>query len=111
MSTCAYCGAEESMPFTCKFCGQLHCANHHLPENHECLGLEKFKEARGKKPERWIYEPFHERYKKEPGRVRRKPLSGKIRGAITGVNTEKILYLILLIIAAVLAAEVLRVLL
>jgi hypothetical protein len=96
------------MPFTCKFCGESHCADHHLPENHDCIGLEKFKESRGKKPERWIYEPFHEKYKKEPGRIARRPISEKILRAITEINSEKILYLILLIIAVILAVEVIR---
>ncbi|MEE9594209.1 MAG: AN1-type zinc finger protein [Candidatus Hydrothermarchaeales archaeon] len=111
MGTCSYCSAEESMPFTCKFCGGLYCADHHLPENHGCIGLEKFKEARDKKPESWIYDPFHERLKKGPSRVGRRPFSGKIRGILTDLNTEKILYLILVIIAVVLASEALRILL
>lgn len=108
MSICAYCGGEESMPFTCKFCGLLYCGNHHLPENHECIGLEKFKEARSKKPEKWIYEPFHERYKKEPGRAREKPIVEKIREAIFGLSSEKILYIILLIIAVILIFEFIK---
>lgn len=32
------------MPFTCRYCGQPHCSMHRLPENHECRGLEDYKE-------------------------------------------------------------------
>lgn len=32
------------MPFTCRYCGQPHCAAHRLPENHDCAGLEEYKE-------------------------------------------------------------------
>ncbi len=111
MSICAYCGGEESMPFTCKFCGLFYCANHHLPENHECIGLEKFKEARGKKPEKWIYDPFHERFKKEPGRAKPRPIVERIVEAAREMTAEKILYMILLIIAAILVLETLKILL
>lgn len=32
------------MPFKCRYCGQPHCSIHRLPENHECRGLEDYKE-------------------------------------------------------------------
>lgn len=31
------------MPYECKFCGQKFCAEHRLPENHDCPGLEEHK--------------------------------------------------------------------
>ncbi len=58
MAECSYCGASESLPFTCKFCGGKFCSEHRLPENHECQGLAVYKETRGREPEKWIYEPF-----------------------------------------------------
>ena len=39
-SGCAFCGANlEGLPHTCKFCGDTHCSDHLLPENHNCRGL------------------------------------------------------------------------
>ena len=35
---CDYCGAEESLPFVCNYCGGVFCANHRLPEAHACKG-------------------------------------------------------------------------
>lgn len=79
MALCTLCGKQEVMPFTCKFCGNKYCADHRLPENHECLGLERFKEERSKEPEKWIYEPFHAKYKEAPvGRRVPKPLGERI---------------------------------
>jgi len=108
MGTCSYCGADESMPFTCKFCRETYCAEHHLPENHDCIGLEKFKEHRAKNPESLIYEPFQERRKKEPTEKRARPMGLRAHESLTNLNTEKILYLILVIIVAVLALEVVK---
>jgi Zn-dependent protease len=36
MVFCNYCGAQESMPFTCKLCEAKYCSRHRLPEAHEC---------------------------------------------------------------------------
>ncbi len=41
MARCDYCGKEVVLPFRCKYCGGKFCAEHHLPENHECPGLSK----------------------------------------------------------------------
>ena len=41
MVKCAYCGKEVSMPFVCPYCGQTFCAEHRLPENHECPNMPK----------------------------------------------------------------------
>ncbi len=111
MGVCAHCGTEESMPFTCKFCGEKYCANHHLPENHDCIGLERFKEERSKMPERWIYEPFHERYKRAAGREVEKPLVQRLIDYARGLDKEKILRLILAFIGLVLLVELARLLL
>jgi len=103
MTKCSYCGAQELMPFTCKFCGEKFCRNHRLPENHECLGLQIFKEKRGREPEKWIYEPFHKKYKKiRPGRKIPKPMTERIYDYFRNMSPRKVLYLVLLIIAALL---------
>lgn len=39
-NVCFYCGKEFThLPHRCKFCGELFCPDHLLPENHECGGL------------------------------------------------------------------------
>jgi Zn-dependent protease len=35
---CEYCGAEESLPFVCNYCGGVFCGDHRLPEAHNCKG-------------------------------------------------------------------------
>ena len=41
MPKCEYCGKEVMLPFKCPYCGGLFCAEHRLPEKHECLFLPK----------------------------------------------------------------------
>jgi uncharacterized protein YkwD len=36
MPKCDQCGREEMLPFTCAYCGGNYCAEHRLPENHNC---------------------------------------------------------------------------
>ncbi len=36
---CAFCNKEVIMPYRCKYCGRIFCADHRLPENHECDGI------------------------------------------------------------------------
>jgi hypothetical protein len=98
MSECSYCGATESMPFKCKFCGELYCGDHRLPENHECLGLENFKKERGKEPEKWIYEPFRDTGEATAGRGIKRPIGEQIFNFFGRLNTRKILYGILIVI-------------
>ncbi len=47
MERCAVCGAEEFIPYVCRYCGGVHCVYHRLPENHECPNIEQ---ARAPKP-------------------------------------------------------------
>ena len=35
---CELCGKEESLPFVCNYCGGVFCADHRLPEAHQCRG-------------------------------------------------------------------------
>lgn len=39
MDNCAVCGAEEFIPYVCRYCGRVHCVYHRLPENHECPNI------------------------------------------------------------------------
>jgi Zn-dependent protease len=36
---CTVCGAEEFIPYVCRYCGGVHCVYHRLPENHECPNI------------------------------------------------------------------------
>lgn len=50
MVKCSFCGKSvEGLPHKCKFCGKIHCPKHLLPESHNCVGLEKYKEKSLKK--------------------------------------------------------------
>jgi len=35
---CDFCGADETLPFICNYCGGAFCADHRLPEAHQCKG-------------------------------------------------------------------------
>lgn len=37
--SCELCGAQEPLPFRCKYCGKMFCSKHRLPENHSCQGI------------------------------------------------------------------------
>lgn len=51
MVDCDYCGKPTNgYAHKCKFCGQVHCSEHLLPESHDCMGLEYRKQ---KNSERW----------------------------------------------------------
>ncbi len=39
MERCAVCGAEEFIPYVCRYCGGVHCVYHRLPENHACPNI------------------------------------------------------------------------
>ena len=44
MSNCDECGKRESMPYQCRHCGGTFCAEHRLPEAHDCPGLADWSE-------------------------------------------------------------------
>ncbi|MEM3833672.1 MAG: AN1-type zinc finger domain-containing protein [Thermoprotei archaeon] len=44
MAKCQVCNKDIALPFTCRYCGGTFCAEHHLPENHNCPGLSRQKE-------------------------------------------------------------------
>jgi len=41
MPKCERCGKEVLLPFVCPYCGKTFCAEHRLPENHQCPNLPK----------------------------------------------------------------------
>jgi hypothetical protein len=38
---CDHCGESSLLGFTCSYCNGFYCANHRIPEKHDCLGLYK----------------------------------------------------------------------
>src|SRR3989442_3756053 len=46
MERCAVCGAEEFIPYVCRYCGRTHCVYHRLPENHECPNIQQARAPR-----------------------------------------------------------------
>ncbi|WP_135365175.1 rhomboid family intramembrane serine protease [Halosimplex halophilum] len=47
MSRCDECGKQENMPYQCRHCGGTFCAEHRLPENHGCPGLDNWEDPGG----------------------------------------------------------------
>ena len=51
MVKCDYCNHNiDGLPWRCKYCGQIHCSDHRLPESHNCDGLRAHKKRNS---ERW----------------------------------------------------------
>jgi Zn-dependent protease len=46
LERCAVCGAEEFIPYVCRYCGRTHCVYHRLPENHECPNIQQARAPR-----------------------------------------------------------------
>jgi len=47
MAECDECGAFENLPYRCRRCGESFCAEHRLPENHDCPGLQDWNDPAG----------------------------------------------------------------
>jgi membrane associated rhomboid family serine protease len=47
MATCDVCGEQVSLPYRCRGCGGTFCAEHRLPENHACPGLDDWNDPGG----------------------------------------------------------------
>jgi membrane associated rhomboid family serine protease len=47
MATCDVCGTHVDLPYNCRHCGGVHCAEHRLPENHGCPGLANWNDPSG----------------------------------------------------------------
>ena len=47
MAECEQCGAYENLPYQCRRCGGTYCAEHRLPENHDCPGLDDWNDPSG----------------------------------------------------------------
>jgi membrane associated rhomboid family serine protease len=62
MATCDVCGRQEDMPYSCHYCGGSYCAEHRLPETHDCSGLEDWDDPSG------VFDSgFDDQVRDEPG--------------------------------------------
>lgn len=46
-SQCAVCGESDELLRNCKYCSGVYCADHALPENHDCPGLVEIESQEG----------------------------------------------------------------
>ena len=79
MAECSKCG-EESMSFTCHYCGEKYCSKHRLPENHDCDGLESGKKEEysasteeTQEQQKWFDEKFKNKKEKKQQKEFQKP--------------------------------------
>jgi hypothetical protein len=67
---CSFCGREIThLPWVCRRCGGIFCADHYLPENHACPGVQERsweKYARERRGEKWEVPRVPERVQLEP---------------------------------------------
>jgi hypothetical protein len=95
---CEYCQkVSDELPYKCKFCSGTFCSDHRLPENHECLGLEKYKDVK------------HEEFR--GGVVKAaKEYDTKVKAYAGGkLDTRKLaLYIVILIVIAFVAYYILK---
>lgn len=48
MAECTKCGTTTNISRECPYCGNTHCSEHALPENHKCYGIQNW-EPKGKR--------------------------------------------------------------
>lgn len=41
MGECAICEGDDGLPNRCRHCHRVFCAEHRLPETHDCPGLDR----------------------------------------------------------------------
>lgn len=89
MAECSECG-EDSMSFTCRYCGEKFCAEHRLPENHDCEKLEEEVEKKREESGRW-FEEKEVRGELKPSEPRKPSLSSDIIDSFKSSATLTIL--------------------
>jgi len=73
---CDACGAEEMIPFKCRYCSGAFCSVHRLPPNHQCALLQDFLERPAKDRE------FIERVQGKSGSPQER-VASSFRNAVT----------------------------
>jgi Zn-dependent protease len=85
---CQHCGKEEVLPFKCAFCNGLFCAEHRLPENHNCPEIWRAKTPKEEAPSYEFKVTYHpqrvtRRFRFSPTEVRDLALSALL---VSGVG-------------------------
>ncbi|MEM3586293.1 MAG: AN1-type zinc finger domain-containing protein [Candidatus Jordarchaeaceae archaeon] len=89
MVKCEQCGRDDYLPFKCRYCGGYFCAEHRLPENHNCSQAgqasmeEKFEKEPTKTEERLQEESF------EKDIVPRRVVHGKALSRLSKISISK----------------------
>lgn len=100
MGECSKCG-KKAMTFTCRYCSKKFCAQHRLPENHDCQGLEEEIEKEKEQSEKkW----FNEKESKEQQETRTVTASTRTNSTGLGkniINTLKSNYTLSIIVFTV----------
>ena len=55
---CAFCGKTVYLPYKCNYCGQYYCDDHRLPFNHNCPGIDSYKDSPQPKGGIWKYRRY-----------------------------------------------------
>jgi len=95
---CSCCHkVSNELPYKCKFCGGTFCSDHRLPENHECLGLEKFKDVK------------HDEFKEDVVKAA-KEYDSKVKAyERRGLDNRNVaMYIVILVILAFIAYYILK---
>jgi hypothetical protein len=78
MAECDECGAYEDLPYQCRRCGRTFCADHRLPENHDCPGLNDWGDPSG------VFDSGFDDSVDNPGRT------GSSGGLLSGLDTDRL---------------------
>ena len=77
------------MPYTCHYCGGSYCAEHRLPENHDCSGLENWDDPSG------VFGSGFDRSARDPGGRGDGLLDAPAAGGVLGYFRGNAAYLFL----------------
>ncbi len=107
MAKCQVCNKDVALPFTCRYCGGIFCAEHHLPENHNCPGLSRQKEL-------WRELVIYEPQRKTTAQVlkihtRSKKLRKGLRDLLLGTEIRRLLTAILVVFVVISGTSIVKV--
>ena len=102
---CEKCGKEVALPFRCPYCGGYFCAEHRLPENHDCPRMDL---ARAPKRETRLVAAQKQKQKQKPYEyaVTYAPLKPKRRIRFSKKEIEHLTAATLLVIGVVLSLAI-----
>jgi len=107
VAKCQVCNKDVALPFICRYCGGIFCAEHHLPENHNCPGLSRQKEL-------WRELVVYEPQKKSTAQVlklhtRSKKLRKGLHDLFLGSEFRRLLTAIFVVFIVISGTNIIRV--